>query len=325
MTAAASAPLVTVVICTRNRATDLANSLRSVVEQAPGAPPYEIVVVDNASTDDTRQVIAQFECDGNVRYAHEATLGLCHARNTGWRAARGAYIAYLDDDAVACPRWIAAITEGFETGPTIGVVGGRVDPVWQAPRPTWLGDRVALGLTIVNWSKAPKILSDLQSEWLVGANMAIRSDLLRAVGGFRPELDRVGTKMLSSGDVFLLKEIVRLGYECLYYPSMAVTHLVPPARLTKQWFRSRYYWQGVSDAVMELLERRPSTVERVRLASNAAVRLIRRPGRLAALTLPTDDPERLAQHCWRLIDLGYLVGHCGVARVGSERPQHKLT
>lgn len=310
-----SLPRVSVVICTRNRSTDLANAIRSVVEQAPDTPPYEIVVVDNGSTDETRQIVAAFEGAGRVRYVYEPEPGLCHARNAGWRSARGEYIAYLDDDAVACATWVAHVVEGFDMAPEVGVVGGRVDPVWQASRPAWLGDQAALGLTIVNWSDTPKILADLQSEWLVGANMAVRADLLKQAGGFRAELDRVGAQMLSSGDVFLLKEVVRCGFQCLYHPGMAVTHIVTPGRLTKRWFRRRYFWQGVSDAVMELLEQRPTAPVRASLAARAAARLLRRPGRMTTL-LPTDDPRRFEDTCWTLIAIGHVAGLCGVARVG---------
>ena len=301
-------PRVSVVICTRNRCGDLVNALRSAVEQQENAPPYEVVVVDNASTDATAHAVNRFATNGTVRYVHEPTLGLCHARNTGWRTARGEYIAYLDDDATASPTWVAAVVEGFARSPQIAAVGGRVDPVWQAPRPAWLDNDVAVGLTIVNWSDAPTVLTDLETQWLVGANMAIRADVLRTVGGFRSELDRVGTKMLSSGDVFMLREVVRLGYDCLYYPAMAVTHLVPPSRLTKTWFRNRYYWQGVSNAVMELLEHRPSVARRAWLGARSAVRLARDPIGLARLMEQTDDPARFKQQCWKLVEMGHLVG-----------------
>ena len=115
------------------------------------------------------------------------TPGLCHARNAGWRAARGFYIAFLDDDTIACEGWVTSIVDAFTARPDAGAVGGRVVPLWLAPRPSWLSDRVTLALTIVDWSPVPKVLTDLRTEWLVGANMAVRIDLLWVIGGFRPE------------------------------------------------------------------------------------------------------------------------------------------
>jgi glycosyltransferase involved in cell wall biosynthesis len=278
-----------------------------------------VIVVDNGSSKETRRVVAAFEGLANLRYVSEPVPGLCRARNRGWRSARGRYVAFLDDDAVACSAWVSAIVRAFATCPAAGAVGGRVDPIWMAPRPPWLSDHVARALTIVNWSSEPKALPDLNDQWLVGANMAVRSDLLPAVGGFRPELDRVGRHMLSSGDIYLLKGVARTGATCLYYPAMTVEHPVPPERLTKRWFRRRYYWQGVSDAVMEVLERQPTRRERRRAGLRALRGIALSPARATSL-LPTNDPERFAETCWTLIDLGRAVWLLGGTNVGAPLP-----
>jgi glycosyltransferase involved in cell wall biosynthesis len=316
--------VVSVVICTHNRARHLADALTSLANQQPGSPPFEVIVVDNGSTDDTPQVASAFEDRCHLRYLVEPTPGLCHARNRGGHSAGGRYLAYLDDDAIACSSWVSAIVDAFALCPDAGAVGGRVDPIWLADRPGWLSDHVARALTIVDWSPDPAVLADLEHAWLVGANMAIRADLFRAIGGFRPELDRVGNRMLSSGDIYLLKEIVGRGSLCFYYPAMAARHVVPAARLTKRWFRSRYYWQGVSDAVMELLEREPAPDERRRLARNALGTLITNPRRIVTL-LPTNDPDRFAETCWTLIEIGHALGLLGVARVPPPRASRPTT
>ena len=188
------------------------------------------------------------------------------ARNTGWHQAKGRYLAYLDDDAIASPHWLTAIEEGFASTPGVGVVGGRVDPIWEGIRPHWLSDDIALSLTIVDWSNNIKIIPDVQVEWLVGANMAISSEAMARVGGFHPSLDRVGKRMLSSGDVFLQKQVIREGYSVLYHPNAVVRHLVPLSRLRKRWFIRRYYSQGLSDAAMQLIEEKPNIKQRLRLS-----------------------------------------------------------
>jgi len=317
-------PQVSVVVCTHNRSNELQESLASLARQDPDSPPFEVIVVDNGSNDDTRRVVATFEGSCSLRYARERAPGLCHARNTGWRLARGPYVAYLDDDAVACSSWVSAVVEAFQMCPEAGIVGGRVEPVWVTARPGWLSDEVARALTIVDWSPGPRVLRDAKETWLVGANMAVRADLLKRLGGFRPELDRVGRKMLSSGDVFLMKEIMRAGSEAFYYPAMAVQHAVPAARVTKRWFRRRYYWQGVSDAVMELLEHQPGPEKRRRSARRALRDLVASPGRIATL-LPTDDPERFAETCWTLIAIGHALGLLGLAKVETGGPSGRAS
>jgi len=308
-----SPPLVSVVICTHNRAARLGGAIRSVLEQDAAGVPVELLVVDNRSTDGTRQLVEAF-AGAPVRYVFEPDLGLCHARNTGWRAARGRYVAYLDDDAVAEPGWLRAMAEAFETTPGVGIVGGRVEPIWEGARPPWLSDEVALSLTIVDWSPTPRIIADLRRQWLVGANMAVRAAVLRDVGGFHPRLDRVGSRMLSSGDVYLQKQVVARGHRCLYAPAMAVRHAVPAARLTKQWFRRRYYAQGLSDAVMQLLDGRASPRARAGTAARMAARLVTRPRDLGALLLPTSDPDRFARKCFAWIAVGTVVGLMGAVR-----------
>jgi glycosyltransferase involved in cell wall biosynthesis len=302
------------VICTHNRADYLTQAIRSVLEQRMTADRYELIVVDNRSTDRTREVVRPFESNGSVRYEFEGVLGLCHARNTGWQRARGRYVAYLDDDAVAEPGWLAAIEEAFSTTPGVGVVGGRVDPIWAGDRPPWLSDEIALSLTIQNWSEHHKVIEDLGREWLVGANMAVPRSVLADMGGFHPSLDRVGSRMLSSGDVFLEKQILRRGHVCLYHPKMAVRHLVPKSRLNKRWFIRRYYSQGLSDTAMRLIEEAPSRKERLRLALAMASGLLRSPRRLADLVLPSNDPARFTKKCFCLITIGQIAGLLGALK-----------
>ena len=301
-------PLVSVVICTHNRARDLQRALRSVVAQTLSPEAFETIVVDNASTDETRTV-AREETAANVYYVFHPTLGLCRARNAGWRVARGQYVAYLDDDAEATPGWLGEIVRGFESvHPTPGCLGGRVEPIFEAPRPAWLSDEIALGLTIVDWSEAPHVIEDLRKEWLVGANIACRREVLEQVGGFHPALDRSGDNLLSSGDVYLQRLIMEAGHSCYYQPTASVRHHVPAARLEQRWFVRRYYWQGISAAVMEILHDRPTAPVRRRAALRRALALLGSPTQIAALITPTADPRLFTKKCWALIALGHVVG-----------------
>jgi glycosyltransferase involved in cell wall biosynthesis len=285
-----------------------------VLVQEPAGFGFELLVVDNASVDRTASVCAEYTSCRRLRYLHEPRLGLCRARNTGWQAAAGRYVAYLDDDAVAAPGWLRAIADGFRRSPEPGVVGGPVRPIWEAPRPHWLDDELAVGLTIIDWSPVAKLIPDLHLEWLVGANLAVPVRLLRDIGGFHPSLDRVGQRMLSSGDVFLQQQIQSRGRDCFYHPDMAVAHLVPASRLTQRWFVNRYYWQGISDAVMQLLVERPTGARRAVLALGRALRLLGSPRLQRALCYRGEDPVRFTARCFALIELGHVAGLAWTAR-----------
>lgn len=307
-------PLISVVICTRNRAELLRRALTSMAHQEFSKSDYEVLVVDNGSTDSTAEVVRQFQGQTPIRYLREDQLGLCVARNTGWQAAGGRYIAYFDDDAVAPPNWLAAIQEGFAVGPEVGVVGGPARPIWEKPRPTWLAEEIVCSLTVIDWGPNAKFIEDIACEWLVGANMAVPKQLLAEIGGFHPWLDRVGNNLLSSGDVFLQKAIKRRGYECLYSPAMVIAHLVPESRLNQKWFFRRYYWQGISDAVMHLIDESPSPGARVRTAADRLKGVFLSEQRALLLTRRTDCPETFAGRCLALIPVGFAAGLLGAAR-----------
>jgi len=310
----AASPLITVVLCTRDRAALFQKAMASLVAQDFPKSQYEIVVVDNASSDNTAEVASSFAQQANVRYLREERVGLCIARNTGWQAANAPYVALFDDDAIAQPGWLAAIARTFtQNSSTIGVIGGRVDPIWMSPRPEWLTDDIAGALTIVDWGPERRVITDLRSQWLVGANMAAPKAVLAEVGGFHPWLDRCGNNLLSSGDVHLQKAIVGRGYECVYVPDMAIQHLAATSRLSQAWFTKRFYWQGMSDAVMHIIDESPSRLRRLKLAARALARLGGSAARLRALTLPTRDRALFRAKCLALIDVGYAAGILGAA------------
>ena len=282
-TANKTEPLISVILCTRNRADLLKIALDSLVAQAYPRDDFEVVVVDNASIDHTPQVIAQYDSLGIMRYVHEPNIGLCVARNTGWQSARGRLIAYFDDDAIAEQGWLAAVEAAFAANPTdLGVVGGRAQPMWDAPRPSWLADDIAYSLTIVDWGEERKFITDLSREWLVGANMAMPKHVLR-------------------------------GYRCMYWPEMAIQHLVTTARLEPRWFLRRYYWQGVSDAVMLLIERSPSPAERIDIAVARGKRMYGRTARISWPLATPKNKDAFADACFALSDAGFVAGLLGAA------------
>jgi glycosyltransferase involved in cell wall biosynthesis len=307
--------LISVVICTRNRAEMLGRALTSIAQQKFPRTEYEVLVIDNGSTDHTPEIVRRYVERTDVRYLREERVGLCIARNTGWRAASGRYVAFFDDDAIASPDWLATIRDGFANAPPhVGAIGGPVRPIWEKARPRWLADEISCSLTVIDWGTSVKLIEDLSHEWLVGANMAVPKTLLNDLQGFHPWLDRVGNNLLSSGDIFLQKELMRRGYHCLYHPAMVIGHLVPASRLNQKWFCRRYYWQGVSDAVVHLIENSTSTSERIRLAATRTARILHSRKKMASLFSDSESPEEFAHKCFVLMEVGFVSGLLGAAR-----------
>jgi glycosyltransferase involved in cell wall biosynthesis len=297
---------ISAIVCTYNGQKVLKTAIQSLVDQTLAKKDYEILVVDNASTDNTRMVVRQFETEENLRYIFEPNLGLSNARNTGWQKAHGKFIAYLDDDAIACPEWLERIIDAFRTVPEAGAIGGRVDPIWEEPRPDWLSERMMVALSVINWSDVPIFLG--QGQCLVGANIAFPRKLLEQVGGFSSELGRKGNNLLSNEENLLVSKIKEQGVKVFYHPQIIVDHLIPASRLRKNWFKKRYFWQGVSDAILNYREKTITRKDKFLVIKSQCLPFIIRPKSIFNLLIPSNDKNTWDEKKFLYQKLGYMKG-----------------
>jgi len=304
---------ISAVVCTLNRAVFLQKAISSLVGQTLSPDDYEILVVDNGSVDNTKQVVEAFRHVLNLRYVYEPILGLSQARNTGWRKAGGEYVAYLDDDAIAYENWLEKIVDVFETSDSnLGCVGGKIEPIWEVPRPPWLSDRVAAFFTILNLSDSPIVST--RKQVFAGANIAFPRGLLKALGGFSVDLGRKGSKLLSCEEIVLWRRLKEAGYSGLYHPEIVVRHHVPAGRVTKQFLARRTYWEGVSEAVACLVIESPAMKRRLRKALWMAHRGVLRPRAIWCFLKSTDDPAEFERKCLTWVNIGYCAGMLGLSK-----------
>ena len=298
-------PIVSIIICTRNRVGYLAGAIRSIYAQEVGKDFYETIVVDNASSDATQDFVrSRISRDSSLHYVFEPTIGLSCARNTGIRAARGHYLAFIDDDAITEAGWLEGILLALEAcGPDVGCLGGKVTPIWHAPRPGWLHDELIGFIGAFDPSPKPCWLDDHHD--LYGCNVVYKKEALLRVGGFSTELGRKGNLLLSNEDVLLHRQLKRLGYCSYYDPCISIRHHVFATQMTKSWFRKRAYWQGVSDA---LLERQLETWTFLKMTAKGLLRigsLAKVPREMLALVDRGDDPVAFLRACRVIWKLGY--------------------
>jgi glycosyltransferase involved in cell wall biosynthesis len=260
-------PRIAAVICSHNRADYLRKALLSLLDQSLPETDYEIVVVDNASTDATAGVVQQVAAKaGNVSYVHEPCLGLSHARNTGARACSSPFIAYLDDDAAASPVWLEEILSAFkEHHSRPGCVGGRVLLNWKDGAPAWLPRKYWSLYTFLDYGETTRELRG--KEYLVGANFAVERSLLLSVSGFRTDLGRHGSSLLSGEEAALLEEVKSLGRPIVYSGKALVWHAVDSVRLRRMWFFKRVFWDGASQPIMSFVDNCPRSYYARRVAS----------------------------------------------------------
>lgn len=239
---------ITVVLCTYNRCQSLAIALDSLVAQVlPEAVEWEILVVDNNSTDRTREVVQDYSRrnPGRVRYIFEARQGLSHARNTGVREAHGDILAFTDDDVTVGPTWLASLTSVLHKDEWVGT-GGRIVPVWGCAPPRWLPTkgRHALGpLVVFDLGPEPRQLAEAP----FGANMAFRHQVFQKHGNFRSDLGRCGGNLLSGEDTEFGDRLLAQGERLRYEPLAVVYHPVLESRLQKKYFLAWWFDKGRSE------------------------------------------------------------------------------
>jgi glycosyltransferase involved in cell wall biosynthesis len=242
-------PTVTVAIATYNRAAEVEKTLAGLaLIDTAGCPEYEILVVDNNSTDGTGELVGRLapRFRGRLRCVREENQGLSHARNRAIEEARYEIVAYLDDDVDTDPRWLRNLTATYANTDAV-VVGGRAFLVYPGPRPRWLGDAIEGLLTKVELG--PYRRTAVAGE-IYGVNLSFRKDWLKRAGGFRTDIGRIGTTLFGGEDDDMVARVAALGGVVIYEPTAAVGHRVPQSRLTREWFRKRCFWGSVSSPRM---------------------------------------------------------------------------
>lgn len=244
---------VSAVVCTYNRLDCLRKAIQSLVAQTLPKDQYEIIIVDNGSTDNTKQVVLQdYSYVPNLRYLYEPIIGVSMARNTGWRKAKGEIVAQLDDDMVADTEWLKMILRVFDdVQPTPVCVGGKVKPLWEISKPDWLPQSLWGYLSLLDMGDEPH-WCDCPREWLVGCNIAYARKFLVEAGGFNVRLGRKGLSLAGAGEeVELFRKIKQRGEKLYYEPRAIAYHFIPKERLRKRWFIRRLYHEGVDRDILD--------------------------------------------------------------------------
>jgi glycosyltransferase involved in cell wall biosynthesis len=237
-----------IVIATYDRAAQLRDTLKSLAGLTPDGP-WEVIVVDNNSPDDTRDVVEEATAGfpAPLRYLFEREQGRSPALNAGIRAATGDIIATTDDDVRVPKAWLNRAAEGL-LRLNCDYVGGRVLPIWGAPRPTWLpdhGGKQWAVIALLDYGPQP---IEFGTRVPLGVNMAFTRGAFDRAGLFDPHTGRRAGTLLGQEVREWCIRARKAGVRGFYVPEMVLEHLIPADRLTKRYFRRWFYWRGISRA-----------------------------------------------------------------------------
>lgn len=250
---------VSVVLSTYNRADRLPFAIEALLSQS-GDVAYEVIVVDNNSSDATADVMARLaaRASGRLRYVFEPRQGLSHGRNAGIALARGPIVALSDDDVRVASDWVRLLKQTFDDHPEIDYVGGRVLPHWLEPAPRWLTQAHWAPLALQDYGPEPLVSGRERAVCLVGANLAFRRRVFDVVGLFTPALGRVKDGIGSTEDHDMQLRAWQAGMLGLYAPALVAVADVTPDRLSKAYHRRWHRGHGRHCAMMRLRERVPA-------------------------------------------------------------------
>lgn len=304
---APSAPSISVIIATYARGELLAECLAHLARQ-PFQSGDEVLVVDNGSPEETARAVQRSQASFPVPLwlMHEPRAGKTHALARALSAARGDVFAFLDDDVNVDARWLAVVREAMRDE-TIGLMGGRIVPRWEAGVPGWVrslpAEHARLGAPLGLLDYPPDVV-DLGPRTALGSNMAARREAVEAVGGFSLELGKLRGTLLSGEDHDFCLRVQQAGFRAVYVPEAVVHHWVPASRARVSYFLQWFYWSGITNAVLDARSGRTGAK-----AYRMSAYLARSAATAAAASLAQLLAGRRAAALNRALDVAFAIGY----------------
>ena len=228
---------LSIIICSYNRASYIEAAFDSLYNQSSGLESFETIIVDNNSTDNTADVFKNWRAshaNGSFTYLTETKQGASFARNTGAAKAKGQWLCFMDDDAIANTNYVENILNHIETKPDAIGFGGRIIPKYIPEEPKWMSYYVSS--LVGNFDYAPTACAFENGKYPIESNMIVRKDIYDSIGGFNTELPGVvGTLRIGGEGKELFYKILALGHTIYYDPSICVHHVVDVKKLTSEY------------------------------------------------------------------------------------------
>lgn len=256
---------LSVIICTYNRGKYIYNALKSIADQNFRKDRYEIVLINNNSTDNTEKICLQFKEDYpavNFRYVVETNQGLSFARNRGVKESNGEILVFVDDDATVFGNYLKSIDEFFEQHPDILACGGPIVPVYETGRPKWISHftNQLIGGALYNGKETKPFQN---KKYPGGGNSAFRKEVFSKYGLFNVDLGRKGNNLIGAEEKDLYDRLQKDGQQIFYLPEMGIHHYIPGKKTTKAHFNELTYSIGKSERIRTMGISRQEFIKRL--------------------------------------------------------------
>ena len=243
---------LSIIICTYNRAQMLNDVLKSFSAQQPVPDiTFEIIIVDNNSVDNTRNVVEQWQSQDAypMHYFLEKKQGSSNARNRAVSEAKGTWLWFLDDDIYLDKNWLKGVADCMRDFPDAMAIAGKIVLEFESTEPDWLPDLAKNYYGMTRFGDVPHRL--MRKEYPIAANAGIRKDVFNNIGLFNCDLGRVGNSLLSWDETELFMRLHQSGGQIIYTPHAIVKHRITKQRLTKRWLIRRVFSDGISQVIAE--------------------------------------------------------------------------
>jgi glycosyltransferase involved in cell wall biosynthesis len=240
--------LITVAMCTHNHADRLPRTLADLGKLASPTRRWELLLVDNNSTDSTSALLADTSWRPSgipVRIVREEHLGLSNARNRAIKEAQGKYLLFIDDDETPDTQWLTAYEHAMLEY-TPDALGGRINVLFEhGDRPPWLQDELLGFLGYLDHGEGCW-LSEPDTPFY-GGNFAVRVDIFSEVGDFNADLGRMGQVNTGGEDTEFYRRLVASNYKVRWVPGAIINHRIRADKLWRSYFLDLHYRQGMSE------------------------------------------------------------------------------
>lgn len=246
--------MLSFIICTYNREEYIYQTLCCLANNHNNIDDYEIILIDNNSTDSTGDLCKQFELEyPHVKYSYfvEKQQGLSFARNRGVREANGDMLVFLDDDAFVQENYIINLIKHLKENSEIQAFGGKITPLYESGiEPKWMSKWSYSWVSAIDYSE--KICRFKDNAYPIGANMGIRKNLISQFDGFNTDLGRTGKNMMAGEEKDLWLKVKAKGIDIFYLPDVMVKHCIPERRTTSDYIVRFAKGVGMSERVRTL-------------------------------------------------------------------------